>query len=547
MKINKLIAGLGALVIGMGAFVLPANADTTPVTNDSKATIEITGVTGATKVESYKIITANWDDTAHAPTTPQYVWANDSIAQWVQTNYSSYITGSNEVASTFVDTLGNDGQPATGTKTPIIDNGAAGFYAALLAAIKGGTVTGLTKLDADSINGDVATTSNATMGAWLSQVTSTQKTYRPVVTLVTPKGTGDSSTLSDKYTSEAKSSDLGLTKQTLSGYKGGATTEFKYKIDADVPVFGPKTTNHSWWIRDVVNTDKVDLDRTSVTVKAADGTDLSSVVTTDTVKTGNGGTTGIYVTVFDFTSVYDNVFATYAGQKVTIEYTLKVKDGQYLTADVSNTAINRTATDPYSSDTPEDTQSKDPGKQNPGGEPDPKNPGDGGGSSTDKVYKLTIKKQSNDGTALQGATFQITDGTDTLNFIKVNDNEYALANSSVTGVVTSVITPTDGTITLTGLAKSVNYNVKETEAPSGFIKLNDALVYTITDADNDGIIDSDSNGATASADTLTATIVNTRSFNLPTTGAAGITLLALVGGAMVVFGILLSKKKQEEE
>lgn len=94
-----------------------------------------------------------------------------------------------------------------------------------------------------------------------------------------------------------------------------------------------------------------------------------------------------------------------------------------------------------------------------------KTPGD-----TNYVYvgKFTLTKTDTNNAPLAGAVFNIKDAKGNIKFVKVNDNEYRVADSTEAATASADITTTDennGVITLKGLYG--DYTVTETKSPFG--------------------------------------------------------------------------------
>lgn len=94
-----------------------------------------------------------------------------------------------------------------------------------------------------------------------------------------------------------------------------------------------------------------------------------------------------------------------------------------------------------------------------------KTPGD-----TTYVYvgKFTLTKTDTNNAPLAGAVFNIKDAKSNIKFVKVNDNEYRVADSTEAATASADITTTDknnGVITLKGLYGA--YTVTETKSPFG--------------------------------------------------------------------------------
>ncbi len=162
--------------------------------------------------------------------------------------------------------------------------------------------------------------------------------------------------------------------------------------------------------------------------------------------------------------------------------------------------------------------------------------GDNSESTSDKttttthkfsVYKHAEKKTEN----LAGAEFQLKKGDVVIKLIKLDDNNYRVANGNETGAVESFTTVAEGDIVIWGVDADNDYTLVETQAPAGYNKLVEAVSVTV-DAGNETHID----------------VENKAGSELPSTGGIGTTIFYVLGGLMAAGAavVLIAKKRVEQ-
>ena len=159
-----------------------------------------------------------------------------------------------------------------------------------------------------------------------------------------------------------------------------------------------------------------------------------------------------------------------------------------------------------------------------------------------KINKIDPNAEA-DKKALQGAEFQLLrDGTPIATYTFDENGDRVLnSNNGLTAV-----TNEDGIAYLLGIDEGT-YTLVETKAPNGYILPEEGLELVITDADEEGNVDGNATYTLggkeldvfediADGSVATATIENSKGFNLPRTGGAGTWMFA-VGGILIMAGM----------
>ena len=199
------------------------------------------------------------------------------------------------------------------------------------------------------------------------------------------------------------------------------------------------------------------------------------------------------------------------------------------------------------------------------------------------THRFTINKIKADGTALPGATFQVSTGSTPLKFTKDDTDGAYVVNNDDKNATTDLVSGEDGKIVVKGVkasATGVTYMVKETKVPTtgGYLQ-SVAPTYTVTlkdefkndstnparasdtakQAGDDWLTElqydytqDDYKLVTASKDTTdaptgdTATVKNVTSITqLPKTGAAGIAMFTVIGVAVVAVAALFAVRARK--
>ena len=223
------------------------------------------------------------------------------------------------------------------------------------------------------------------------------------------------------------------------------------------------------------------------------------------------------------------LFSDKAGQQIVVTYTA------FINADaIVGQAIPNKATVEYSTN------------------PD----GTGNGTSVPDMtnqYVFGFKLKKTDGkNLLAGAQFELRHEAEgaAINLVQVEEGVYRLALEGDNGKVATVTTGDTGIIEFRGLAAG-DYYLVETQAPSGFNKLDKPVKITIADTTADGAnpswtvkVDAGEVFTGAAGKIPEVTVVNNKGALLPETGGMGTIAFTVIGAAVVVGGVAWAVRRK---
>ena len=149
------------------------------------------------------------------------------------------------------------------------------------------------------------------------------------------------------------------------------------------------------------------------------------------------------------------------------------------------------------------------------------------------THKFSVYKHAEGKTEyLAGATFSLKKNGTVVKLIKIDDNNYRVANVNEEGTVETFTTNDKGDIVIWGVDSDNDYALEEISAPDGYNKLAADVPVTVN-ADN----------------ATRADITNSTGVKLPTTGGMGTKMFYIVG-MMLMTGsavLLITKKRMKAE
>lgn len=500
---------------------------------------------------AYRVIRVDYDYEGDVPKSPEFYWV-DEVAGWVTGSYSSYITSADKsVPETFKD-------------GSVSAEHMKAFAGDMAQAIRGGVeITGLTA--AATVTGtDPITLSNLEMGAYLILLEGGTKIYEPVFVSIVPTWDEEKDTwvLKDlEKNVTAKSQALTLTKTVYDNqgqalaivdYENGGAAYAQVKIGdtvtymlvADVPAYPADADNTSYHISDNLP-EGMTLNKTSVKVYGlaenapniaeGDAIDESGyTLTTDSAKRPVTDTPSVTFNL-DFTY---NAIKNYT--KIRVVYTATANAnlktiGQDSNLDGNvNTAYLDYNNNPYGAVPTWQTQ-----------------------TDTAAVYSYGImvqKVDKSDRELLPGAEFTLKKSGESGEISFVSENGvYRVATAAESGSATLAVGDSGdkmGKLVISGLDVGT-YELTETKAPDGYIKLSAPVTITITDANSNGLVDDGSASADGTDGYVELTVENGKGFTLPSTGGMGTMLFTaigtvLMGGGLVLLLLYLRRRNRQE-
>lgn len=586
-KVSKKLMTLLMLVLSIvmsspNVFAI-TQGDANTVNKDGTAAIKISGIEETRKdyvtISAYRLMdtnikmTAKDDDgniTAWQPQQPVYTWVEE-VANWLKTydnkKYASFVDEDNNNAVTSVFTPCDSDKNDTDKCLTSVE--AKTFYDELAKAIKNESIkinptkiyskngaNGTTKWKEEE-NGDTTIIEGLDMGNYLILIENGVNIYSPSAINVEPKKVDNKWVASDAKL-RVKHTTPTIDKQVESANTAageiGKTVNFK--ITADVPQYPDNALAKTVIIRDkfskglTFNASSLQVLTTENGTPLTQGehytlaTGKNACVTEPNENGENVETCYDFIITFNndqYKNIkdFDNIYVKYTG---TINGDAVVTDGN------TNTATLRYNNNPY------DTNSYINGDDD---------------TTTVYTYGLKITKVNEDDEdeLLPGAKFEIysqeKDGN-AIRFVPVKNEKGEVipgvyrkaADDETEGVVTELEVGPDGAtnkgvLEVRGLALGTYY-AEETEAPEGYVKLQNRVKIELADklkdeknTPIDGILDNDTDGF--KKDTIKN---NDHIFVLPVTGGIGTLLFSVIGIMFMGLGAFLIKnifKKEDAE
>ena len=485
-----------------------SQAAITPSTNTG--TIIVSKLEAGVTVTAYQVVKVDYDYDADQPRG--YSW-DTNVQNWINTNFSEYDT-----TEKFYDAVNGDAEKAQE------------FYSSLAAAIKEGTVTGLTTktdpvagtqtypVEEATLTGE-ATLENCEMGTYLILIENGYRVYRPSAVNLIPESDSGEYNLPEQVTATVKSTNPQITKKITdeTAVKDNYSTKdtMTFTIMADVPNYLEESKSKNYYISDKFTNGTIDT--SSVQVYGMNGSTPTSLtagneyqITTSNAQRLTGTDKNVdFLLDFDYDKIsgYEKIKVTYhatLNKNTTIMGTTGSKNNAYL--DYSN--------NPYS-ETSYQTQ-----------------------DSSDTVYsygiEITKVDKSNHETTLAGAEFNLLSGSNALYFVGSN-GVYYQANEGEGGATQTLVVDSQGKLCIYGLDEG-SYSLKETKAPNDYNISTTPLSIPIVDANKDGRLDT---GDTNGTGIYTADFENSKGFVLPVTGGIGTVVFVATGVVIVGLGITL--------
>lgn len=483
--------------------ILPMNvfAAQRDVVPDSTASITINNAVKNDVLAAYKVVDITYNA---ANNTLSYAW-NSAFADYFAGN-----TSYNSTAYTVeqFDALNDD---SDGLKT---------LLAGLPSYIANRTITPVDTRTVDA--GSAATFANLAMGEYFIRPTSTTSVYQLMLQKVEPTVVDGTYVIED-ITFNAKHKEVSVTK-TADKTSVTKNEKVNYTITVEIPTYATGAVDKSFHVSDLLP-DGLTIDVGSIKV-ARNGTDITSENTQYTLNTTANTTTTSPHYTFKLsvdTAQYAANWAADGGKQLVITYTATLNDND--TTQV-NTKETNTVTFDYSNYPYVENSHK---------------------QKTDTVdvttFAIKIDKyvKNEKDAKLANAKFDLYRTATTAEIDAGTSVE--IPHTTIKGILLESGLTTDDSGAATFAKYEANgtkydYYLVETQAPSGYNILDNAVQVNFTDAEVEA-----TNGV------YTVEVPNSSGIQLPITGGTGTVIFTIIGIALMVGAVVLfvvSRKKAKE-
>ena len=480
--------------------ILPMNvfAAQREVTASSTASITINNAVKNDVLAAYKVVDITYNA---ANNTLSYTW-NSAF-----TDYFAGTTTFNSTAKTVeqFDALNDDSDEL---KT-------------LLAGLPNYIANkSITPVDTQTVDaGGAATFANLAMGEYFIRPTSTTSVYQLMLQKVEPTVSGGAYVIDDvTFTAKHKGVTVDKSADKTSVTKNEKVT---YTITVDIPTYATGAVDKSFYVSDLLP-DGLTIDTDSIKVQI-DGTDVNTAAYT-LDKTANTTTAPYYTFKLSVdTDKYAERWSANGGKQLVITYTATLNNND-------TTAVNVKETNTVTFD-----YSNYPYVENSHAQK----------TATVDVTTFAIKidkyVNGDDSTKLAGAKFDLY-RTATQAEIDAGGT-VDIPHTTIEGILLESGLTTDANGAATFAKYEANgtkydYYLVETQAPSGYNILDNAVKVNFTDAEVE-----DTNGV------YTVEVPNSSGIKLPITGGTGTVIFTIIGIALMVGAVVffvVSRKKAKE-
>lgn len=491
MKTKKLATLLLTLVFALGLIPMSAFAAQRDVVVGSTASITVENAVENDVLAAYKVVDITYNA---AKNTLSHEWNSLFDDYFSQTNS---ITNSANRAYT-VDEFAALTKDSAELKTLLA--GLPNYISAKnIAPVATQTV----------VEDKTATFADLAMGEYFIRPTSTTSVYQLMLQKVEPTVV-DGTYKIDDLTFSAKHEEVSVDK---AADKTSVTKNEKinYTITVDIPTYSDEAIDKMFWVEDVMDDGlALDVDSLKFTIES-DTVDADAY----TLTTDISGNDTFKISVDN--AKYDTYWKANAAKPLVITYTATLNDD---TTTVVNTKETNTAKFnysfyPYTNNREEKTASKE---------------------VNTFAIKINKYRAGEPTTKLAGAKF------DLYRTVYPGETGVTIPHTSIQGIKLEgdKVTAADGSVTFDKYeANDDNYDyyLVETQAPSGYNLLDNAVKVNFTDDDvamTDGV--------------YTVKVENTSGIQLPITGGTGTVIFTVVGIALMVGAVVLlvvSRKKSK--
>lgn len=543
-----------ALAFCLGLPVWAEDPETYGITSEQKGRIILDWKEGDSEknevtATAYRVIWVDYDYEGDVPKSPEFYWV-DKVAEWVKTSpHSDYINqADNSVPEKF-----KEGSVTAEQKK--------NFAGAMAQAIRRSAITGLASISATNTGTGSITFSGLDMGAYLILLEGGTKIYEPVFVSIVPtwdekENTWNLNDLEKNVT--AKSQALTLLKTVYDNqgqaleivdYEDGGFDYAQVKIGdtvtymlvADVPAYPADAVNTGYQISDnlpegmTLNKDSVKvygLDENTPNIAEGAEIDTRNILITEGAKRPVTDTPSV---TFSLNFTY-NAIKNYA--KIRVVYTATANANLKTIGQDSNlkgnvnTAYLDYNNNPYGAGPTWETQTD---------------------TATVYSYGIIVQKvDKSNSNPLSGAEFTLKKSGESgeISFVGENGVYHVAAAGGSATLEVGASGNQMGKLVISGLDVDT-YELTETKAPDGYIKLSAPVTITITDDNSNGLVDDGSASADGSDGYVELTVENGKGFTLPSTGGMGTMLFTaigtvLMGGGLVLLLLYLRRRNRQE-
>ena len=482
--------------------ILPMNVFAAQIDAGSKASITINNAVEHDVLAAYKVVDITYNATKN---TLSHAWNSD---------FADYFDGKTSYNKTLYTVEQFDALKDDSDDLKTLLAGLPKYISEKNIAPVGSTQT----VAADK----TATFSNLAMGEYFIRPTSTTSVYQLMLQKLEPTVSGGKYVIDD-LTFSAKHEEVSVDK---AANKTSVTKKEKvtYTIKVDIPTYATGAVDKSFYVSDLLP-DGLTIDTDSIKVKR-NGTDITGEAGTQYTLYKDANTTTEPYYTFKLsvsTEQYTDNWSANGGKQLVITYTATLNDNG--TTEV-NTKETNTVTFDYSNYPYVENSHK---------------------QKTDTVdvttFAIKIDKyvDGEETNKLAGAKFDLYR---TATQAEVNAGlAVIIPHTAVNGIKLEwdLVTDDDGVATFEKYeANGTNYDyyLVETQAPSGYNILDNAVKLNFTDADVAG-----------TAGVYTVKVPNSSGIQLPITGGTGTVIFTIIGIALMVGAVglfVVSRKKAKE-
>ena len=506
MKTKRLAALLLTLVFALALIPMSTFAAQRAVAADSTASIKVENAVKDDVLAAYKLINITYNSTTN---TLAYEWSSAAIKDYFEngtTNGTGIVYDVKKFAELSDNTETNQTalkELLAGLPKYIFDN--------TIVAVKTETV------DADGN----ATFADLAMGEYFIRPTSTTSVYQLMLQKVEPTVV-DGTYVIDDVTFTAKHQEVSVVK-TADKTSVTKNEKVTYTITVDIPTYATQAVDKSFYVSDLLP-DGLTIDTDSIKV-VKNGTDITDKAGTQYTLNKEANTTTEPYYTFKLSVDTDNYTDNWSddgGKQLVITYTATLNND-------NTTAVNVKETNTVTFDYSNYPYVEHSHKQK---------------TATRDVTTFAIKidkyVNGDEDAKLAGAKFDLYR---TATQAEIDASlAYTIPHTAVKGIKLEwdLVTDDDGVATFEKYeANGTNYDyyLVETQAPSGYNPLDDAVKVNFTDSD-----------VATTAGIYTVKVPNSSGITLPITGGTGTVIFTVVGIALMVGAVILlvvSRKKSK--